>query len=29
VIAMPVVATIVGWLLAGRDPSTISTRPME
>jgi putative ABC transport system permease protein len=29
VIAMPVAATIVGWLLAGRDPSGISSRPME
>jgi putative ABC transport system permease protein len=29
VIAMPVVATIVGWLLAGREPAGISTRPME
>jgi putative ABC transport system permease protein len=29
VIAMPVVAMIVGWVLAGRDPTAISTRPME
>jgi len=29
VIAMPVAATIVGWVLAGRDPTGISTRPME
>ncbi len=29
VIAMPVVAMIVGWMLAGRDPTGISTRPME
>ena len=29
VIAMPVVATIVGWVLAGRDPTGIATRPME
>jgi putative ABC transport system permease protein len=29
VIAMPIVATIVGWMLAGRDPTGISTRPME
>jgi putative ABC transport system permease protein len=29
VIAMPVVATIVGWVLAGRDPTGISSRPME
>jgi putative ABC transport system permease protein len=29
VIAMPVVATIVGWLLAGRDPTGLATRPME
>jgi putative ABC transport system permease protein len=29
VIAMPIVAIIVGWVLAGRDPTTISSRPME
>jgi len=29
VIAMPVVAAIVGWVLAGRDPTGLSTRPME
>jgi putative ABC transport system permease protein len=29
VIAMPVVAMIVGWMLAGRDPTGISSRPME
>jgi putative ABC transport system permease protein len=29
VIAMPVVAMIVGYVLAGRDPRGISTRPME
>ena len=29
VIAMPVVATLVGWVLAGRDPEGLSTRPME
>ncbi|MGO8826073.1 MAG: FtsX-like permease family protein [Acidimicrobiales bacterium] len=29
VIAMPVVAALVGWVLAGRDPTGISTRPME
>ncbi len=29
VIAMPAVATIVGWILAGRDPTPISARPME
>ena len=29
VFAMPVVAAAVGWVLAGRDPSGISTRPME
>jgi putative ABC transport system permease protein len=28
-IAMPLVATLVGWVLAGRDPSGIATRPME
>jgi putative ABC transport system permease protein len=29
VIAMPVAAMIVGWLLAGREPTGIATRPME
>lgn len=29
VIAMPVVASIVGWVLAGREPAGIATRPME
>ncbi len=29
VIAMPIVATLVGWVLAGRDPTGISTRPMD
>ncbi len=29
IVAMPVVAAIVGWVLAGRDPTGISTRPME
>jgi putative ABC transport system permease protein len=29
VIAMPGVAVMIGWLLAGRDPTGISTRPME
>ena len=29
VIAMPIVATLIGWVLAGRDPTGISTRPME
>jgi putative ABC transport system permease protein len=29
VIAMPVLATIVGWVLAGRDPTGLATRPME
>jgi putative ABC transport system permease protein len=29
VVAMPVVATLVGWVLAGRDPHGISTRPIE
>jgi len=29
VIAMPVAAGLVGWLLAGREPSGIATRPME
>jgi putative ABC transport system permease protein len=29
VIAMPLVAAAVGWLLAGREPSAIANRPME
>jgi putative ABC transport system permease protein len=28
-IAMPVAAVLIGWVLAGRDPKGISTRPME
>ena len=28
-IAMPVVAVLIGWVLAGREPPGISTRPME
>jgi len=28
-IAMPVVAALIGWVLAGRDPKGIATRPME
>jgi hypothetical protein len=29
VIAMPAVAMIVGWVMAGREPAAISARPME
>ena len=29
VIAMPVAASVIGWVLAGRDPRGIATRPME
>jgi putative ABC transport system permease protein len=29
VIAMPLVATLIGWLLAGREPRGIGSRPME
>jgi putative ABC transport system permease protein len=29
VVAMPVVATIIGWVLAGQEPKGIATRPME
>jgi putative ABC transport system permease protein len=28
-IAMPVVAILIGWVLAGREPAGISSRPME
>jgi putative ABC transport system permease protein len=28
-IAMPLVATLIGWVLAGRGPKSISSRPME
>ncbi len=28
-IAMPMVATLIGWLLAGREPRGIATRPIE
>jgi putative ABC transport system permease protein len=28
-IAMPVAAVLIGWMLAGREPTGISTRPME
>ncbi len=28
-IAMPIVATLIGWVLAGREPTGIATRPME
>jgi hypothetical protein len=29
VIAMPAVAMLVGWMLAGREPSGIANRPIE
>jgi putative ABC transport system permease protein len=29
VIAMPLVAAVIGWVLAGREPAAIATRPME
>jgi replication-associated recombination protein RarA len=29
VVGMPVIAAVVGWLLAGREPSTISRQPLE
>ena len=29
VIAMPIAATLIGWVLAGREPTGIATRPME
>jgi putative ABC transport system permease protein len=28
-IAMPIVAILIGWVLAGREPTGIATRPME
>jgi hypothetical protein len=28
-IAMPAVAILIGWVLAGREPRGIATRPME
>ncbi len=28
-VAMPLVATVVAWLLAGREPATIARRPMD
>jgi putative ABC transport system permease protein len=28
-IAMPAAAVIIGWVLAGREPRAIATRPME
>jgi hypothetical protein len=28
-VGMPVVAAVVGWLLAGREPSVISRQPLE
>ena len=29
VIAMPIVAMLVGWVLAGHEPTGIAARPME
>jgi hypothetical protein len=29
VIAMPVAAMLIGWVLAGREPRGIATRPLE
>ena len=29
VIAMPIAAALIGWVLAGREPADIATRPME
>jgi hypothetical protein len=26
---MPVVAAVIGWLLAGREPAVISRQPLE
>jgi hypothetical protein len=29
VVGMPVIAAVVGWLLAGREPAVISRQPLE
>jgi hypothetical protein len=29
IVGMPVIAAVVGWLLAGREPSVISRQPLE
>jgi len=29
VVGMPLVATVVAWLLAGREPATIARQPLE
>jgi putative ABC transport system permease protein len=29
IIGMPLAASIVGWLLAGREPPTIARQPIE
>ena len=29
VVGMPVIAAVVGWLLAGREPPAISRQPLE
>ena len=29
VIAMPAAAVLIGWVLAGREPAGVATRPME
>jgi putative ABC transport system permease protein len=29
VVAMPLLAALIGWALAGREPTGIATRPME
>jgi hypothetical protein len=28
-VGMPVVAAVVGWLLAGREPAAMSRQPLE
>jgi putative ABC transport system permease protein len=28
-VGMPVVAAVIGWLLAGREPAVISRQPLE
>jgi hypothetical protein len=29
VVGMPVIAAVIGWLMAGREPAAISRQPLE